>query len=308
MNDYGGNLLQSMRQKFVFSVQVDPPDPDENPFILPFMDDCWKRGANAVDINTSKLVPSVDSLVLAQLVLASGHPICPSVIPHVAVRDNGITGLVNRVYSLYRCCGLRSVLVVQGDDYKEGQGTGYDDSRGITSAQVIAALHEKLRHAGICPDLLIAAAFNQNNPLDEELKKAFNKKQAGADLFMTQPVFTVPQLEAVRAVADSHNLGKFMIGVFPLPYRKVFKLVRDGGIKGVMAPDELLAEGEALCAKKPLHDKNLLLRDWTLRHTLEVLSAARAMWSPESSIGGVYIVTPRKDHEIVPQLLAKIDA
>ena len=284
------SILTRLHSDFVISVQMDPPTPKDHPCLLQRVDECWVHGAGAVDINTSKLVPSADSLVMAQLLLSSSHPI-GEVIPHVAVRDNGVTGLVNRVYGLYRYAG-RSILVIKGDAYKDGQGTGCDDDCGLTSVKVIRVLNRELKLSGACPHLVIGAAFNQNNDCEKEWRKAILKKRAGARFFMSQPVFSRAQLRDLAARFNS--LGTLMVGLFPLPYQKVFRLVQSGGIPGVVLPPEMIGRAES-------GDDEL--EKWTLDLNLDLLQTARRLWSGNTGIRGVYIVAPRGRPRIVVKLL-----
>lgn len=288
------DIVSRMKRKFVLSVQLDPPTPGEENNWNEFVNRLRHFGVDTVDVNSSKIVPSADSLAVAAGLLSQFS----EVIPHIAVRDNGVTRFVNQIYWLYQHFGLRALLVIKGDPYPS-QGRCYDDEGWLESFNVIDALHNELRESGICPHLKIGAAFDHNKPLWRESYFKNLKKSCGADFFMSQNVFSHEQL-AILVERFGRN-APLMIGLFPLPYAKIAKWIAADKLPGVVLPKEIVAEAEVFKWK----DEHL--EEWTVERTARLLVAARAMWTPEGGVQGAYLVTPRRKPEVVLRIIRRAE-
>ncbi len=125
------DIVSRLKRGFFLSVQLDPPEPGKVSAFLEFVEYLRRYGVETVDVNTSKKVPSADSLMVAQYLLGQEFPFS-EVIPHVAVRDNGFTRFVQQIFGLYSLCGLRSLLALTGDPLKDG-GVSRPDDAGAAS-------------------------------------------------------------------------------------------------------------------------------------------------------------------------------
>jgi 5,10-methylenetetrahydrofolate reductase len=281
-----------MQREFVLSAQLDPPLPGEEMEFWDFAHRLKFAGVDAVDINTSKLVPSADSMIIASDLLNQAHRFC-EIIPHVAVRDTGLTRTVNSIYALYTR-GLRSLLVITGDPYPKKLKR--PDCGNLVSCDLIELLHGDLQETGICPDLKLGAAFNQNN--EGELARVEAKISAGTNFFMTQPVWSVSE---IRAISAELARFPFMIGVFPLPYSKVASVVASGRVPGIVVPEEVKSK------IKELGQDDDAFERWSIEHSAELICNAKQLRADGITIGGAYLVTPRRKPEVVFRILRRIE-
>jgi homocysteine S-methyltransferase len=103
--------------------------------------------------------------------------------------------------------GIRNVFVVMGDPTAIGDYPEATDNVDIVPSGLIKLIKEGfntgLDHSGTSigqsTNFFVGAALNLNPPdLKQEIRNVFRKVQAGADFFLTQPVF------------DPHTAGSFL--------------------------------------------------------------------------------------------------
>lgn len=129
--------------------------------------------------------------------------------------------------------GISNVLCMTGDDPKIGdhpEATGVFD---LDTGSLISVC-KTLQSGGSRFAVGAAAAASED---DLSLQKLEAKRKAGADFFITQPLYTVAEVEVVARLQA--KLGKpFIVGVLPFKnYRMAETLAK---VPGINVPAELL--------------------------------------------------------------------
>ena len=273
--------------EFLMSIQLDPPVSgntyDFRAMVKPLVD----AGATLFDINSSRRV-SHDSIQLAAELSRSDL----DVIPHVTLRDSSISGIANQMLAAYAWSGVGSYLVISGDPHDEEKAVF--PSRGIFqthAAEAIKIFDEHLHKSGRAPDMEFAAAFNQSEeePI-AEVNRAKEKKAAGADFFMSQPVFDLEQAIGLRMLFAEVE-APLIAGIWPLMDKKTIEKIRKNEIFGVELPERVYKSATIL------EDGNL--EEWGIAKASNLIAEIKK----NGLACGVYVVAPFKSPKLILPLI-----
>ncbi len=142
-------------------------------------------------------------------------------ILHVCSRDRSFLGLIAHLLGA-QGLGLRNLVIITGDPPKMGDypfSTPVYDVDSVGLLRIASGLNAGIDPAGkeIEPTsfLLATGAEPGAHDRDRELRRLEDKKRAGAELVMTQPVYDPRTLE--RFLDDAAPLGlPVMVGILPL--------------------------------------------------------------------------------------------
>lgn len=176
----------------------------------------------------------IDAITLADNSLASPR-ICNSALGsmtknqigirpliHIACRDRNMIGLQSHLMGLHTL-GLNDVLAITGDPARVGDFPGASSVYDMTSLDLISMikqLNEGLslsgKDLGEKTNFSVAAAFNPNvRQVDKAVKRLEKKIEAGADYFITQPVYSEEKIIELYE-ATKHIEAPIYIGLMPL--------------------------------------------------------------------------------------------
>jgi homocysteine S-methyltransferase len=224
-------------------------------------------------------------------------------ILHVCARDRSFLGLVAHLLGA-QGLGLRNLVIITGDPPKMGDypfSTPVYDVDSVGLLRIAAGLNAGVDPAGKeCEPtsfVLATGAEPAAHDRDRELRRLEDKKAAGAELVMTQPVYDPRTLE--RFLDDASGLGlPVMVGILPLAshrnaeflhnevpgmaipaeYRE--RMARVGGGPAARAEGIRIAQ-EALAAVKHRVQGAYVMPPFNrVDSALAVLEVARDRWKP----------------------------
>ncbi len=142
-------------------------------------------------------------------------------ILHVCARDRSFLGLVAHLLGAHGL-GLRNLVIITGDPPKMGDypfSTPVYDVDSVGLLKIAAGLNAGVDPAGKATEptsfVLATGAEPGAHDRERELRRLEDKKAAGAELVMTQPVYDPRTLE--RFLDDAAPLGlPIMVGILPL--------------------------------------------------------------------------------------------
>ncbi len=289
------NLLKrfARRNSFHISVQLDPPSPGTMHSFRNSLNILREAGVKLFDVNSSRRLCH-DSIQLASELVGKSS----EVIAHVTTRDSSINGLLNQILAAYELNRLRHFLIITGDPYEAGQAIF--PSRGVFQTDSIGALktidwqfRKNLAHP---LDIVLAAAVNQNagnRALEGE--RIGEKISAGADFFMSQPVFDAEQASNLFDFYGAYSSKPILVGVWPLMHLKTIENIKAGAIDGVSLSDE--ACHGLLDNFTNEHE----LREQSIAKTIELLRYVKS----SGKAAGVYIVAPSRNPLLLLPCLKK---
>jgi len=226
-------------------------------------------------------------------------------ILHVCSRDRSFLGLIAHLLGA-QGLGLRNLVIITGDPPKMGDypfSTPVYDVDSVGLLRIAAGLNAGVDPAGKeCEPtafVLATGAEPGAHDRDRELRRLEDKKAAGAELVMTQPVYDPRTLE--RFLDDAGPLGlPVMVGILPLAshrnaeflhnevpgmgipaeYRE--RMARVGGGPAARAEGIRIAQ-EALAAVKHRVQGTYVMPPFNrVDSALAVLEVARDRWQPST--------------------------
>jgi homocysteine S-methyltransferase len=168
---------------------------------------------------------------------------------HFCCRDRNILGIQSELLGAH-AAGVRNLICITGDPPRMGtypDATAVFDVDSIGLIRIASQLNRGLDlggHAmGSQTSLLIGAGANPGSyHLDEELRRIEKKVEAGAEYFVTQPVFDLDLLETFMRKVEQYKLP-IIAGVWPLTsFRNAEFMVNE---LRVPVPDEYMARMRA---------------------------------------------------------------
>jgi len=301
----GGRLA---RGEFVVSVELSAPQGTDLGKTKQQVADLLAGGVDVINVadgpRASARVANI--AVCARLVAETAvEPIL-----HVCSRDRSFLGLIAHLFGA-QALGLRNLVIITGDPPKMGDypfSTPVYDVDSVGLLRIAAGLNAGIDPAGKeCEPtqfVLATGAEPAAHDRERELRRLEDKKAAGAELVMTQPVYDPRTLE--RFLDDTAALGlPVMVGILPLAshrnaeflhnevpgmgipaeYRE--RMARVGGGPAARAEGIRIAQ-EALAAVKHRVQGAYVMPPFNrVDSALTVLEVARDRWQPRAAAAPV---------------------
>ena len=281
-------------REFALSVEIDPPKGIALDRVFEQVDKVMASGCvDAIDINSGALARvGMDAMMVAGALEARGI----ETIPHLTTRDSNLIGLQALLLGGWTVGGVRNVLAVTGDppsigDHPETSGVYEIDSIGLV--RVVSRLNQGTDWAGKtlggATNYAIGVAVNPvADDLDYEIKRFFDKVEAGAHFAMTQPLFEPAHWEAFLKRIGGKLPVPVMVGIWPLTsYAQALRLNNE--VPGISIPAPVLKEMEAA---------------GTGARACGFAVAKRMLAWARTAVGGAYLIPPFKRYEEVVELFA----
>ncbi len=183
-------------------------------------------------------------------------------ILHFACRDKNLIGMQADLLAA-EAVGLKNLLMVTGDPPKVGN---YPDVSGVFDVDAIGllSLARRLNHAvdlggselASPTGLVLGAGANPASPvITREIDRAYRKAEAGAEFFITQPVFDVDLLLSFLRKIEGTGVP-VIAGVWPLAsHRNALFLHNE--VPGVVIPEEIMRRMERQETKEDARDEGI---------------------------------------------------
>ena len=231
------------RGEFITSVEVNPPFGFNLNKQMKAARDLSAAGVTTINIaDGPRASARMSNVAMAQQILSETGV---SPIVHVCCRDRSFLGLQAHLLGAH-VLGVRNLVVITGDPPKMGpypSSTGVYDLDSIELLRVLKGYNEGVDPAGkelSEPTSFVLATGAEPAAVDyeHELRRLEMKRDAGAQLVMTQPVYDPRQAE--RFLIDVKRLGiPVLLGVCPLAsYRNAIFLHEN--VPGMQIPKETL--------------------------------------------------------------------
>jgi methionine synthase / methylenetetrahydrofolate reductase(NADPH) len=249
--DQPTQLAQKLGREFVISVEVDPPKGLDATKDLEGARLLEEAGADVIDVGDSP-IGRVRMGALAMCYLIQQQVGVETII-HFTTRDRNLMGVQADLIGAH-ALGVRNILALTGEpprgDYPNVTAVFDVDSAGLV--RIIKQFNEGLdlsgKSIGRPARFLIGCALDMNpETLDRELPKLERKLEAGADFFMTQPVYEPETLDLF-----ARRVGKLpvpvLVGVLPLQSLRHAEFLHNE-VPGITIPkwvrDRMQAAGNA---------------------------------------------------------------
>ncbi len=279
-------------REFALSVEVDPPKGLSLERLFEQVHKVMASGrVDAIDVNSGALARvGMDAMMVAGALESKGV----ETIPHLTTRDANLIGLQALLLGAWSVGGVRNVLAITGDppsigDHPETSGVYEIDSIGLV--RVVSRLNRGTDWAGKtlggATNYAIGVALNPvADDLDYEIKRFFEKVEAGAHFAMTQPLFDPAHWDAFVKRIGGKLPVPVMVGIWPLTsYAQALRLNNE--VPGISIPAPVLKEMEAA---------------GTGARSCGFAVAKRMLDWARSTMAGAYVIPPFKRYEEVLEL------
>jgi methionine synthase I (cobalamin-dependent)/5,10-methylenetetrahydrofolate reductase len=261
-----GAFDRKLGRSFVTTVELAPPrGPDAGDAIAAakLLETAGADAVNVSDNPTARL--RMASCALAHLIMRATKL---ATILHLGCRDRNVLGLQSDLLGA-AALGVTAVLPLTGDPSNIGdfpKATSVFDVTALGLTEILAALNRGTDQAGnsigMPTHFRIGMAVNPHAKLmHAELERMEQKRNAGADFAITQPIFDLAALRAYVEWAAQHNFP-LIAGVvllrdyanaeflhnevpgmqIPEPVRRRMRFARDQKAEGVAIARELIAQ------------------------------------------------------------------
>jgi homocysteine S-methyltransferase len=235
-------LARKLQQKFVVSVEIDPPKGAEPGAIFDRAQYCKENEVDCINVGDG---PRASARMSAQaFCLLLEEKIGIDTILHYTCRDRNLLGIQSDLLGAY-ALGLRNILAITGDPPKLGDypdATAVYDVDSIGLIRIMSQLNHGCDLAGkvIGPALgiHIGCGADPSKPdREKELRRLEEKVRAGAEYIMTQPVYDPKTLETfIKSV--KHLQTPILVGILPLYSHKNAEFLHNE-VPGMSIPDDI---------------------------------------------------------------------
>ncbi len=289
---------KAMKQRSIL-VELDPPKKLEASRYLEGARAIMEAGADAITLADNSLAtPRISNMALGSMMKAEGmNPLI-----HLTCRDHNLIGLQSHLMGLHTL-GMDEILVITGDPSKLGDFPGATSVYDMSSMDLISLIknqfNEGLSYSGKLlgqkTSFKVAAAFNPNvRHLDKAVVRLERKIKAGADSFLTQPIYSVEQVEQIYQ-ATKHLSAPIFIGIMPLTSYRNAEFIHNE-VPGIILPDSVLR------AMEKAGDDRIKAEQEGLRIAKELAEAAMERFN------GIYLITPFLRYHLTIELTKHIRA
>lgn len=230
------NADGTIKDKKLIAVELAPPFGADDKKLL---EAAHMLKGLGVDVLTFPDSPSgrtrIDSVLMAQKVKnVTGF----EVMPHICCRDKNAIAMRSTFLGA-SINGINNFLIITGDPIPIMARQVVKSVFNFDSVGLMRIADEMNSEALKDSPLTYGGAINQSRRrIESEIKRVQKKMEAGAEFFLTQPVFTAEDAERLRRVKEETG-ARILCGIMPLVSRKNALFMKNE-ISGVNVTDEVI--------------------------------------------------------------------
>lgn len=230
------NADGTIKDKKLIAVELAPPFGADDKKLL---EAAHMLKGLGVDVLTFPDSPSgrtrIDSVLMAQKVKnVTGF----EVMPHICCRDKNAIAMRSTFLGA-SINGINNFLIITGDPIPVMARQVVKSVFNFDSVGLMRIADEMNSEALKDSPLTYGGAINQSRRrIESEIKRVQKKMEAGAEFFLTQPVFTAEDAERLRRVKQETG-ARILCGIMPLVSRKNALFMKNE-ISGVNVTDEVI--------------------------------------------------------------------
>jgi methionine synthase / methylenetetrahydrofolate reductase (NADH) len=244
------SLLRKLREKFVVSVEIDPPRGINTQKVMEAARLMAQRGVDAINIADSPLARIRMSAMALAFQIHQHFPRV-EVILHYTTRDRNLMGLQSDLLGAH-ALGLRNILCLTGDppslgDYPNATAVFDTDAPGLM--RIVHRMNQGTDLAGTSIGAATGFAVGCGvNPTAEDLDAEFEyvkrKLDAGPQFVMTQPVYELECWKRFIERLSGLTRIPILIGILPLQSFRHAEFLHNE-VPGIHVPDWIRARMHA---------------------------------------------------------------
>ncbi|MGN1402024.1 MAG: bifunctional homocysteine S-methyltransferase/methylenetetrahydrofolate reductase [Bacillus sp. (in: firmicutes)] len=286
------SIISKVGRKRTVLVELDPPKKLSPDSYVQGAKALMEAGADAVTLADNSLAtPRISNMALGAKLKAEGM----NPLVHLTCRDHNLIGIQSHLMGLHTL-GLDEILVITGDPSRVGDFPGATSVYDLSSMDLIGLIkqfNEGISYSGKPlgqkTNFKVAAAFNPNvKYLHKAVERMEKKIKAGADYFLSQPIYSIKQLENIHQ-ATGHLSTPVFLGIMPLTSYRNAEFIHNE-IPGIVLPDAVLK------AMEKAGDNPVKAQREGIAIAKEMVDAVMERYK------GIYLITPFQRYGITAEL------
>lgn len=227
--------------KKVIAVELDPPYDAQIHGILDRANQMKAAGVDLLTFADSPMArPRMDSVLTGVKVQ---NEVGISVMPHISCRDKNMIAMRAQLLGAY-VNGIRNLLIITGDPIAGSERGTVSSVFDFYSVRLMEFVKEMNREHFAEEPLCYGGAIHYGRPnLEIEIERIRKKAAAGAQYFLTQPVFSKQDIERIQYIKSQVDV-KILCGIMPLVNEKNAKFIANE-MSGISVPDSVVKEFSA---------------------------------------------------------------
>lgn len=287
-------IVDKVKRKVTIIAELDPPKTLDIRKFTKGVKALDEAGVSAITLADNSLAKTrICNVSIASLLK---NEISTPFLLHLSCRDHNMIGLQSRLLGM-DVLGFHQVLAITGDPSKIGDfpgATSVYDATSFKLLELIKQLNKGIGYSGASikkeTTFTAASAFNPNVKNLSRCGRLIERKiAAGADCFITQPIFNSEIIENLAKLTRNYETP-FFVGIMPITsYNNAVFLHNE--VPGIQLSDDFLAKLEAVkddkekCQRLALEESKVLID-----HALEFFN-------------GIYLITPFMRYDLTVELI-----
>ncbi|MBO9129650.1 bifunctional homocysteine S-methyltransferase/methylenetetrahydrofolate reductase [Bacillus sp. 165] len=286
------SVAHKAKKKTTVIVELDPPKTLHTQRFFEGAKALKRAGADSITLADNSLAsPRISNMAMGALLTRSEVP----VLAHLTCRDHNIIGLQSHLLGL-SSLGIHDVLALTGDPARVGDFPGATSVYDISSFELIRLIKEMNegrsfsgKSIGQKTSFMVGAAFNPNvRHLDAAVRRMEKKIEAGADYFLTQPIYDNETLLKTYE-ATKHIEQPIFVGIMPLVSKKNADFLHYE-VPGITLPEDVRNRMEGQEHPNQAVEEGISIAK-------ELLDTAMDLFK------GIYLITPFLKYEMTEALV-----
>lgn len=276
--------------EFAIAVELDPPFGNNIDAILSGAKLLKDSGVDIITISDSPLARArINPFVVASKII---REIGIDAIPHICCRDRNIIALKSDLLAAHME-GIRNILAVTGDPIAGAERNEIKSVFNLNSMKLMKLISEMNKEQFSDDTLFIGGALNLNaRNKDAEVLRMYKKAEAGADFFLTQPIYS-DEVAAYLSTFRKSDEIRILGGIMPIVSYKNAQFLNNE-IPGIAVPEKYISRFHEEMSREGAEQEGI---------NIAVDIAARI----KKDVNGFYFIAPFNRAAMIAKIIKKLN-
>lgn len=244
-------LIQKLeRGEKIFVVELDPPFDANDTKLMDGASLLRDIGVDMITLADSPLARSrADSIASA---IKMRYTRQMEAMPHISCRDKNVIAHRAQLLGMHMN-GLRHALIVTGDPIARGDRESIKSVFNFNSIKLMKYVQTMNQEVFGNRPIYYGGALNHNNGSADNIAARMRlKMEAGAQWFLTQPIYGQDDIDRLRELKEKSG-GRIIAGIMPLVSRKNALFIKNE-MPGIHVPEHVLEQYEEGMSREAYED------------------------------------------------------
>ena len=244
-------LIQKLeRGEKIFVVELDPPFDANDTKLMDGASLLRDIGVDMITLADSPLArPRADSIASA---IKMRYTRQMEAMPHISCRDKNVIAHRAQLLGMHMN-GLRHALIVTGDPIARGDRESIKSVFNFNSIKLMKYVQTMNQEVFGNRPIYYGGALNHNNGSADNIAARMRlKMEAGAQWFLTQPIYGQDDIDRLRELKEKSG-GRIIAGIMPLVSRKNALFIKNE-MPGIHVPEYVLKQYEEGMSREAYED------------------------------------------------------